>query len=208
MVKKQAVWANDMIFGALGLSKKSAVILLTSVVIPVMLRLTKKKAVETVDKDFVELISEHQKLIHKVCNVYGATPEDRKDLFQDIVLQLWRSYPSFKEEARITTWLYRVALNTAITQQRKKKKQLVSLSDKSGGLESIEDDLNLKEDKQVLHLLISQLDAIEKSIILLYLEEKSYDEIAEIMGLTKTNVSVKLVRIKKKLEKKFKQYSK
>jgi len=159
--------------------------------------------VETLDKDFVELIRIHQKLVHKVCNVYCYTIEDRKDLFQDIVLQLWRSYPSFKGRASLSTWMYRVALNTAITQQRKKKTQIIPL-EQVPGQEPI--DYDQQYDHALLKALINELDKIDKSLILLYLEQKNYKEIAEIMGLSKTNVSVKLVRIKKKLAKKFKQY--
>ena len=158
---------------------------------------------ETLDKDFVELISNHQKLVHKVCNVYCYTIEDRKDLFQDIVLQLWRSYPSFKGRSSLSTWMYRVALNTAITQQRKKKTQMVPL-EQVPDQEPVADDQ--QNDHSLLKALINELDKIDKSLILLYLEQKNYKEIAEIMGLSKTNVSVKLVRIKKKLAKKFKQY--
>lgn len=158
---------------------------------------------ETLDKDFVELIRIHQKLVHKVCNVYCYTIEDRKDLFQDIVLQLWRSYPSFKGRASLSTWMYRVALNTAITQQRKKKTQTVPLEQVTNQ-EPIDDDQQY--DHALLKALINELDKIDKSLILLYLEQKNYTEIAEILGLSKTNVSVKLVRIKKKLAKKFKQY--
>ena len=159
---------------------------------------------ETLDKDFVALVSNHQKLIHKVCNVYCYTTDDRKDLFQDIVLQLWRSYPSYKGQASLSTWMYRVALNTAITQQRKKKTQLVPLEQVA--IQGSMDDDDQQHDHSLLTALINELDKIEKSLILLYLEQKSYEEIADIMGLSKTNVSVKLVRIKKKLAKKFKQY--
>ena len=163
---------------------------------------------ETLKNKFVKEISENQKLIHKVCNVYCYTPEDRKDLFQDIVLQLWRAYPSFKGEAKFSTWLYRVSLNTAITQIRKQKKKMVELTTDTSDNIIVDDTHESIEKHQLLQSLISKLNDVEKSIVLLYLEEKSYQEIADIMGMSKTNVSVRLVRIRKKLEKIFKQHSK
>lgn len=160
---------------------------------------------KTPDKVFVDLISKHQKIIHKVCNVYCHTLEDRQDLFQEIVLQLWRAYPNFKGEAKFTTWLYRVALNTAITQKRKQQKSMVGPGQTLGDLQITDSSQEQIENQQLLQMLINSLNDVEKSIIFLYLEEKSYEEIAHIMGMSKSNVSVKLVRIKKKLEKRFKQ---
>ena len=167
-----------------------------------------KEPVETLKKNFVKLISENQKLIHRVCNVYCYTPEDRKDLFQDIVLQLWRAYPSYKSEAKFSTWLYRVALNTAITQMRKQKKKMVELTPITTNSLIVDNAHENFEKHQLLQILIRELNSVEKSIILLYLEEKTYQEIAYIMGMSKTNVSVRLVRIKKKLEEMFKQQPK
>jgi len=167
-----------------------------------------KEPVEILKKNFVKLISENQKLIHKVCNVYCYTPEDRKDLFQDIVLQLWRSYSSFKGEAKFSTWLYSVSLNTAITQMRKPKKKMVELNSNTTDNLIAENGHENFEKHQLLQSLIKELNSVEKSIILLYLEEKTYQEIAHIMGMSKTNVSVRLVRIKKKLEEIFKQQPK
>lgn len=166
-----------------------------------------KEPVDNLNKDFVKRISENQKLIHKVCNVYCYTYEDRKDLFQDIVLQLWRAYPSFKGDAKFSTWLYRVALNTAITHTRRHKHKMVELTTKATD-NLIADDMHENFEKhQLLQSLISKLSSVEKSIILLYLEEKNYQEIAHIMGMSETNISVRLVRIKKKLAATFKQDS-
>jgi RNA polymerase sigma-70 factor (ECF subfamily) len=149
-------------------------------------------------ESFGELIEKNQKILHKVCRVYIDNPYDREDLFQEICLQLWRSYPSFREEARLSTWIYKVALNTAISTLRKRNRNIVTVSLKNRDMiQSTE--LDEKENAELLHRAITMLSRIDKAIILLWLEERSYEEISEILGISKSNVSVKLVRIKKKL---------
>lgn len=151
-------------------------------------------------KAFSELIQKNQAIIHKITRVYENGWADREDLFQEICLQLWLSYPNFREEAKFSTWIYRVALNTAISNIRKKKKNLSF--EPLRETDWIPDDSNIeKENVQLLYRAISKLNRIDKAIILLWLEEKNYEEIATIMGTSRTNVSVKLVRIKRKLEK-------
>ncbi len=155
------------------------------------------------EKDFVEMINVHRGIIYKVCNLYCHDEEDKKDLFQEIVLQLWKAFPSFRKEALNTSWMYRVALNTAISNFRKesKKPDRKSISDAEFQIP----DINFSADEnEKLHLLkqaIEKLSEIEKAIIMLYLEDKSYDEIAEIIGISHSNVGVRLNRIKSKLEK-------
>lgn len=150
-------------------------------------------------KEFSELIQKSQRIIHKITSIYASTPVDREDLFQEICLQLWRSYPNFREESHFSTWLYRVALNTAISNIRKSKNSFSfePLRETDRILDESSDE---KEQVQLLYSAISKLNRIDKAIILLWLEDKNYEEIATIMGTTKTNVSVKLVRIKRKLE--------
>lgn len=153
-------------------------------------------------KEFTDLINDNRALIFKVCNLYCNNAEDRKDLFQEVVLQLWKSYPSFRKESAGSTWIYRVALNTAISNFRKesKKPENVSIS-----LFDIEipamSGTDANENKSILYAAINDLGEIEKAIILLYLDEKSYDEISEIIGITNTNVGARLNRIKAKLSK-------
>ena len=153
-------------------------------------------------KEFTDLINNNRALIFKVCNLYCNNAEDRKDLFQEVVLQLWKSYPSFRKESAGSTWIYRVALNTAISNFRKesKKPENVSIS-----LYDIEipalSGTDANENKSILYAAINDLSEIEKAIILLYLDEKSYDEISEIIGITNTNVGARLNRIKTKLSK-------
>jgi len=154
------------------------------------------------EKEFLQIITENQGIIHKVCSIYCDLEEDRRDLFQEILVQLWKSYPSFRSESKFTTWMYRVALNTAITSFKKDKRQ----PDKSGisyeNLQLAEEmyDTRTEDQIKVLNHAVSQLSGIEKSIILLFLEDKKYEEIAEITGITQNYVRVKMNRIKKKLK--------
>jgi RNA polymerase sigma factor (sigma-70 family) len=153
-----------------------------------------------VDNSFIEILNSHKGLIYKVCNMYCADPEDRKDLFQEIIFQVWRSLKNFRHESSITTWMYRIALNTAITHVKKEKRSwTLPLSLKGIDIPDINDSEQKEELISQLFMAIDKLDRIEKSLILLYLEEKSYEEISEITGLSKSNVGVKLSRIKTKL---------
>ncbi len=154
------------------------------------------------EKEFVQIITENQGIIHKVCSIYCDREEDRRDLFQEILVQLWKSFPSFRSESKFTTWMYRVALNTAITSFKKEKRQ----PDKSGILyENMQlademYDTRAEDQIRMLNQAVSHLTGIEKSIILLFLEDKKYEEIAEITGITQNYVRVKMNRIKKKLK--------
>lgn len=153
---------------------------------------------ERTHQRFLELINNHQSIIHKICFAYCRNRADREDLRQEIILQLWKSFPSFLESAAFSTWMYRVALNTAINQTRRPG----LLTDHSSSYEipyDPSDSYQLSEEIQILHRAISELRKIEKAIILLWLEENSYEEIAETIGITVKNVSVRLVRIRAKL---------
>lgn len=128
--------------------------------------------------------------------------DDRRDLFQEITIKLWLGYKSFSGQSAFTTWMYRVALNTAITLKRKKKKAYETQSLHPNIPDYTDDESGVSQkDIDALYLAISQLESIDRAIILLYLEEKTYEEIAEIMGITRTHAGVKITRIKKKLEK-------
>lgn len=165
------------------------------------MRLTIQMAL--LEAEFVALINRHIGMIYKVCNIYCQDPEDRRDLFQEIVLQLWKGYGSFRQEAQFSTWLYRVALNTAISNFRKAVKSPHKVSLAEAGID-IPDPASLGgDDEKVKHLYkaIEQLSAIEKAMILLHLDGCTYNEIAAIAGISNNNVGVKLNRIKSKLEK-------
>ncbi|WP_320111576.1 sigma-70 family RNA polymerase sigma factor [Draconibacterium orientale] len=155
------------------------------------------------EKEFLHIIRKNQGIIHKVCNIYCDTEDDRNDLFQEIVVQLWKSYPNFRRESKVSTWMYRVALNTAITSFKKSKRRpdQSSLTYENFQIEDERYDTETEENIKVLHKAIQQLTGIEKSIVLLYLENKKYEEIAEITGITQNYVRVKMNRIKRKLKK-------
>ena len=150
-------------------------------------------------KVFSELIEKNQAIIHKITLVYASNRANREDLFQEICLQLWKAYPNFRKEAKFSTWLYRVALNTAISTVRKEKYnvafELLRETD-----QFLDESKHEKEKVNLLYRAISGLNSIDKAMILLWLDEKTYEEIATIIGTSKSNVSVKLVRIKKKLQ--------
>jgi RNA polymerase sigma factor (sigma-70 family) len=155
------------------------------------------------EKEFVKIVSENQGIIHKVCSIYCDSEEDRRDLFQEILAQLWKSYATFRNESKFSTWMYRVAINTAITSFKKTKRQpdQKSLEIESVQIENEEYDPEVEEQILLLHKAIARLSGIEKSIILLFLENKDYEEIAEITGITQNYVRVKMNRIKHKLKK-------
>jgi len=157
---------------------------------------------EKIKDIFIERISDNKGIIHKVCNVYCNNPEEKKDMMQEITLQLWKSFPSFKENAKFSTWMYRIALNTAITNIRKSKKNpvLEAITEKQYDIIEKESIPDLDNELNQLYKAIAKLNEIEKGIILLYLEKKTYAEIGEITGLSEKNISVKIVRIKAKLK--------
>lgn len=154
------------------------------------------------EKEFLEIIRVNQGIIHKVCNIYTDNEEDRSDLFQEILAQLWKSFASFRNESKFTTWMYRVALNTAITSFKKNRRQpgFSHLSPENFQLSDDSSSQELDENVALLRQAVAKLTGIEKSIILLYLENKEYEEIAEITGITQNYVRVKMNRIKKKLK--------
>lgn len=152
---------------------------------------------------FLHIVTSNQGIIHKVCGMYCDTPEDREDLFQEIVAQLWKSVETFRNESKVTTWMYRVSLNTAITHFKKEKRR-PDRGDIDQSKIQIADqqyDDTMEQQIKMLHQAISKLTNIEKSIALLYLEDKKYEEIAEIVGITQNYVRVKMNRIKAKLKK-------
>lgn len=153
------------------------------------------------EKEFTGLINQHKGIIYKVCHLYCHENEDRKDLFQEIVIQLWKAYPNFRNEAKLSTWIYKIALNTALTSLRKEGKNKWNKSISEADFEIPAMEITENEHVNILYLAIQQLTEIEKAIIMLYLEEKNYDEITDIVGISKTNVGVKLNRIKQKLSK-------
>ncbi len=153
------------------------------------------------EQQFEKQIKEHELLIHKICRMYVYTDADHQDLFQEIVIQLWRSYPAFRTDSKFSTWLYRVAINTAITGLRKKK-DLVTFYEpaKLPADQHEENSYRAEEDRfQKLYDAIGQLNEVEKAIVMLYMEERSYEEMEEILGISSGTLRVKMSRIKEKL---------
>jgi RNA polymerase sigma-70 factor (ECF subfamily) len=149
---------------------------------------------------FESLVKENEQLIFKVCSVYAYNAHDRKDLYQDIVLQLWRSFPSFKNNAKFSTWMYRVAINTAITGLRKNNKIQVDATNLDD-LHHLHDLKTANEEELLseLYTAISKLNEVEKAIVMLYLEDKSYEEMEDVLGINQGTLRVKMTRIKDKL---------
>jgi RNA polymerase sigma factor (sigma-70 family) len=154
------------------------------------------------EKEFLEIVRANQGIIHKVCSVYCDNADDRQDLFQEILAQLWKSFPGFRHESKFSTWMYRIALNTAITSFKKWRRQPATSRLSVDYYQIAEDSGSFENDENIalLKLAIAKLSGIEKSIILLFLENKSYEEIAEITGITQNYVRVKMNRIKTKLK--------
>lgn len=151
------------------------------------------------EKEFINLIEWHSRLIYKICYMYASDKDELNDLYQEIVINLWRSHDLFRGDAKYSTWIYRIGLNTCVSyiRQKTRKPLLVPLD---VDLENIAQQENNLEQLQELHRLINRLSKIEKAIVLLYLEEKTYDEIGEIVGITRGNVGVRLNRIKTRLK--------
>jgi len=153
------------------------------------------------EHNFVTELERHQNIVHKVCRIYTNDEDAHKDLFQEITIQLWKAYPKFRGESKLSTWMYRVALNTAITLYRKSKRsvntQNIDYVDFKISAEPYDD----TEEKhlKLMYEAIKQLNDIEKALVFLYLEEKDYAEISETLGITEVNARVKMNRIKTKL---------
>lgn len=156
------------------------------------------KKMETLQKEFAQIVKENKSTIYTVCYMFSNDSDEVNDLFQEVLINLWKGIDSFKSQSNIRTWIYRVALNTCISAERKKKK--VSTV-------PITMEVNLFEDKdedtrqvKMLHDRIKRLQPFDKAIVLLWLENMSYDEIGAIVGISTTNVASRLFRIKEKLK--------
>lgn len=153
------------------------------------------------EKEFLQLIATHKALIYKICHTYERDVSRQDDLFQDIVLNLWKAFPKYDNTTKWTTWAYRIGLNVAISQRRKKQIATTELSSIfETTLSYTTYDYTVEERLKILHQAISALNPAEKALILLFLDDVPYVEIAEIIGITENNVGVKLNRIKSKLK--------
>ena len=155
------------------------------------------------EQKFVTDLEQHQNIVHKVCRIYTNNQDAHNDLFQEITIQLWKAYPKFRGEAKFSTWMYRVALNTAITLYRKSKRSIQTQDFDSVlyRIQSKEYDDTEEQQLKFLYKAIHELSDIEKALVFLYLEDKNYKEISETMGFTEVNARVKMNRVKNKLKK-------
>ena len=150
---------------------------------------------------FVTELENNQNIVHKVCSLYTNNRDAHNDLFQEITIQLWKAYPKFRGDAKFSTWMYRVALNTAITLYRKSKKQ-VATQDYDAVIHKItarEYDDTQERQLKLMYDAVRQLGDIDKALVFLYLEDKDYSEISETLGITEVNARVKMNRVKNKL---------
>ena len=155
------------------------------------------------ENEFLEVLRDNTLLVKKVCCMYSENAHDKQDLEQEICLQLWRAYPSFKGNSKVSTWLYRVALNTAITffKKQKRKGNEEEVCKEFYELSTIGNDDGQTEKLTEMQKAINKLSKIEKALVMLYIDEKPHDEIADILGISAVNARVKLTRIKEKLRK-------
>lgn len=155
---------------------------------------------QELERQFEQHIKEHELLILKICRMYAHTEADRQDLFQEIVIQLWKAYHGFKGQSQLSTYLYRIAINTAISGLRRKK-DFIDTYEPVKLPQYSEDDTNAREEEQwkLLERAIENLNEVEKAVVMLYMEDKSYKEMEDILGISQVNLRVKMNRIKEKL---------
>lgn len=153
---------------------------------------------------FETLFAGHRRIALKVASTYCANPEDRRDVAQEIAAQLWRAFPAYDESRPFSTWMYRIALNVAISWVRRASRDRMVPVD-GASLESVAS-LEVEEPEpderiQVLRRFIAELDDLDRALVLLYLDERSYREMGDVLGITETNVATKLSRIKERIRK-------
>lgn len=153
------------------------------------------------EQQFVNLLNKHQNIVHKICRMYADNDAQHKDLFQDITVQLWKAYPKFRGDSKFSTWMYRVALNTAITLYRKQKRKIKTqdIDKVSFKIEAHVYDDTTERNLKLMYAAVKELNDIDKALVFLYLEDKNYTEISETLGISEVNARVKMNRVKKKL---------
>jgi RNA polymerase sigma factor (sigma-70 family) len=155
------------------------------------------------EKKFLDDFSNNQNIVHKVCRIYTTNQDQHNDLFQEIAIQLWKNYSKFRGEAKFSTWMYRVALNTAISLYRKSTRTVKTQDFSDVSFKIASNDYDDTQDQQLtaLYNAIRNLNDIDKALIFLYLEDKPYKEIAIALGISEVNARVKMNRAKDKLKK-------
>ncbi len=152
------------------------------------------------DSFYIDILKKHESLINRICFYYASSKDEYEDLRQDTLINIWRGIPKYKGDCKISTWIYRICLNTCVTSWRKSKKRFNF--DSLDSITEFADDSETDNEKiEQLHYLISMLSPDEKALIMLQLDESTYDEIADITGYNRNTVATKLKRIKEKLSK-------
>lgn len=151
---------------------------------------------------FVTLLEENQNIVHKICRLYTSDSDSHNDLFQEITIQLWKAYPKFRGDAKFSTWMYRVALNTAITLYRKSKKKVKTQEFEGVSFKIKAEEYNdeIEQQLKLMYDAIRELNDIDKALVFLYLEDRDYKDISETLGISEVNARVKMNRIKTKLK--------
>jgi RNA polymerase sigma factor (sigma-70 family) len=153
---------------------------------------------------FQVLVDQHKRILYKICNSYCRNREDRDDLAQEIIIHLWRSFGKFDEHYRFSTWMYRIALNVAISFYRRENTRTRHvISDEAHLLTAIDNTETQPEEIRLLYQFIGELDPLNKALVLLYLEGNSYQEIADVLGISPTNAATKIGRLKEKMKREF-----
>ncbi len=148
------------------------------------------------------LLEKHQNIAHKICRIYTNDQEEHNDLFQEITIQLWKAYPKFRGDSKFSTWMYRVALNTAITLYRKAKRSIRTdnFDEVSFKIKADEYDGETEHQLKLMYKAVKELNDIDKALVFLYLEDQSYREISKTLGISEINARVKMNRVKTKLK--------
>lgn len=152
-------------------------------------------------KEFLHQLSENQRIIHKICRIYTDNIHDHEDLFQEIVIQTWKSYSNYRGDAKFSTWIYKIGLNTALALFKKKNHKNEELHENLTHFKIYDDNSHEEKDAQIqaMYDAIHLLSDVEKALIMMFLEDKPYKEISEILGITEGNARVKMNRAKEKL---------
>ena len=156
---------------------------------------------EELEKPFIALVTEYQRVIYKVCYMYATDEYTLEELYQETVINLWKAFPQFKEHSKVSTWVYRIAMNTCISYFRKSSVRPTTIPITFRMETTLADDSAQSGYLRELYRMISQLGKLDRALILLWLEDKSYQEIADVLSITKANVAVKINRVKEKLKK-------
>lgn len=155
------------------------------------------------EHQFVSKLEQNQNIVHKICRMYTNDQDSHNDLFQEITIQLWKAYPKFRGDSKFSTWMYRVALNTAITLYRKSKREIKTQNydDVSFRIKAREYNDETEQQLKLMYRAVKELNDIDKALVFLYLEDQSYKEISATLGISEVNARVKMNRIKTALKK-------